>query len=213
MKIKIFIFNPVSENTFLLIDEDSKETVIIDCGAFYPEEKEELRDYVNEHELKIKYILSTHLHFDHCFGVNFATSEFATEMGANKEDGYLLAAYNASAARFGIRINDATPKIGYFIEEGMKFSFGNEELIALRVPGHTPGSIAYYSPTSKCVFVGDALFKGSIGRTDLPGGNFETLIEAIKTKLLTLPDQTLVYPGHGDKTTILEEKKHNMYLQ
>lgn len=213
MTIKIFVFNPVSENTFLLIDEPSKEAVIIDCGAYYPEEKEELKAYVEEHELKVKYILSTHLHFDHCFGANFATTEFGTGMGANKEDNYLLAAYNTSAARFGIRINDATPKVTYNIEEGMKFYFGSEELIALHVPGHTPGSIAYYSPTSKCVFVGDALFKGSIGRTDLPGGNFETLIEAIKTKLLTLPDQTVVYSGHGDKTTILEEKKHNMYLQ
>ncbi|MGL5787482.1 MAG: MBL fold metallo-hydrolase [Bacteroidales bacterium] len=213
MKIKIFVFNPVSENTYLLFDEASKEAVLIDCGAFYNEEKEALKAYIEEHELKIKYILSTHLHFDHCFGVNFATSEFNTGMGANKEDNYLLAAYNTSAARFGIRINDATPKVSYNIEEGMKFKFGNEELVALHVPGHTPGSIAYYSPTSHCVFVGDALFKGSIGRTDLPGGNFETLISAIKSELLTLPDNTTVYSGHGDKTTILEEKRHNMYLQ
>ncbi|MGL5318659.1 MAG: MBL fold metallo-hydrolase [Bacteroidales bacterium] len=213
MRIKIFVFNPVSENTYLLIDELTKEAVIIDCGAYYPEEKDELKAYIEEHELRIKYILSTHLHFDHCFGVNFATTEFCTTMGASKEDNFLLAAYNSSAARFGIRINDSTPKIGFHIEEGMTFKFGQEELTAIHVPGHTPGGTSFYSATSKVVFVGDSLFKGSIGRTDLPGGNFETLIEAVKTKLLTLPDNTVVYSGHGDKTTILEEKKNNMYLQ
>lgn len=213
MFIKIFTFNPVSECTYLLVDEPSKEAVIIDCGAFYEEEKEELREYVMDHGLQIKYILNTHLHFDHCFGVSFATQTFGTAMGANKEDAYLLSAYNASAARFGIRINDSAPRIGFNIEEGMSFKFGSEELQALHVPGHTPGSTAFYSPTSKCVFVGDALFKNSIGRTDLPGGNFEQLISSIKTKLLPLPDDTVVYSGHGESTTIKDEKRYNMYLR
>lgn len=213
VKIKTFVFNPVQENTYLIWDEVSKEAILIDCGALYAEERESLKSFVESELLHVKYILNTHLHFDHTFGVNFAVQTFGTSLGGNKADAYLLGNASLSAARFGIRVDEPAPKIGFEVEEGMTFKFGNNDLVAIHVPGHTPGHMVYYAKSAEALFTGDVLFSGSIGRTDLPGGDHHQLISSIREKVLPLPEQTVVYPGHSETTTIGREKRENMYLR
>ncbi|MGL5015799.1 MAG: MBL fold metallo-hydrolase [Bacteroidales bacterium] len=213
VNIKRFTFNPIQENTYLIWDKNSKEAILIDCGALFSEEREELSSFIEESELHIKYILNTHLHFDHTFGVHFAVNKYGTSLGANKADAYLLGNNSVSAARFGIRVNEPSPKIGFEVEEGMIFKLGEVEVAAIHVPGHTPGHMVFYCKQANALFTGDVLFSGSIGRTDLPGGDYDQLISSIKEKLMTLPDQTVVYPGHSETTTIGKERSHNTFLR
>lgn len=212
MKVKIFEFNPISENTYLLYDE-TKECVIIDAGCFYPDEKQQLLDFILDNELVVKHLLNTHLHFDHVLGNKFILDQFHLKPEANDKDSFLLDAMPAQMQMFGFREAETAPELGNIIKENDVITFGSQRLVVLEVPGHSPGSIAFYSEEGQCVFVGDALFRSSIGRTDLPGGDFEELINSIKTKLLTLPLETVVYSGHGPQTSIQFEAKNNPYLQ
>lgn len=212
MNIKIFEFNPISENTYIVYDE-TKECVIIDAGCFFPEEKSELLDFILDNELIVKHLLNTHLHFDHVFGNKFILDQFGLKAYANDKDLFLLEAMPAQMRMFGFREAEEAPEVGTLINENDIIEFGNQKFIVLAVPGHSPGSVAFYSENGECVFVGDALFRGSIGRTDLAGGSQSQLIEAIRTRLLTLPPDTVVYPGHGPKTSIREEKRSNPFLQ
>jgi glyoxylase-like metal-dependent hydrolase (beta-lactamase superfamily II) len=212
MKVKVFEFNPIAVNTYVLHDKTG-ECVIIDAACFYHDEERALFDYINDKKLIIKHVLSTHLHFDHVFGVNFIQSQFNVPMEANKADEFLLETMNEQLSLFGFTANDKhVPTIGKYIDENDIIEFGNQKLSILHIPGHSPGSIAFYSEADKFVVSGDVLFNGSIGRTDLPQGNHNQLIDGIKAKLLTLPDDTIVYPGHGPATTIKREKKSNPFL-
>ncbi|MBB4034702.1 glyoxylase-like metal-dependent hydrolase (beta-lactamase superfamily II) [Dysgonomonas hofstadii] len=213
MKVKIFEFNPIRENTYVAYD-DTKECVIIDPGCFFQEEKALLLDFILDNDLIVKHLLNTHLHFDHVFGNNFIYERFHLEPEANIKDEFLLEKFPEQLKMFGF--NDEAsqiPKIGKYLNENDVVTFGNQRLIVLEVPGHSPGSIVFYNQDAGCVFVGDALFRGSVGRTDLEGGNHQQLIDGIKGKLLTLPGDTIVYSGHGPLTTIREEIKSNFYLQ
>lgn len=212
MNIKIFEFNPIAENTYVVYDE-TKECVIIDAGCFFPDEKNQLLDFILDNDLVVKHLLNTHLHFDHVFGNKFILDQFGLKAFANDKDLFLLEAMPAQMRMFGFKDAEEAPAIGTFIKENDTIEFGNQKFIVLEVPGHSPGSVAFYSENGECVFVGDALFRGSIGRTDLAGGNQSQLIETIRTRLLTLPPETIVYPGHGPQTTIREEKRNNPFLQ
>ncbi|MFZ4456756.1 MAG: MBL fold metallo-hydrolase [Bacteroidales bacterium] len=212
MKLKTFVFNPVEENTYLLYDETG-ECIIIDAGCFFPEEKAELKEFIEEKQLTVKRLINTHLHFDHCFGANFVIYTYNVILEAHSGDEEFLKRLPEQAAKFGFRITEESPKISRYIQENDIITFGNQSLRAIHVPGHSPGSIVFYSEEQGCAFVGDVLFQRSVGRTDLPGGNFELLKSGIQTKLYTLPDETRVFSGHGPETSIGFEKRNNYYIK
>lgn len=212
MKIKTFEFNPVSENTYVLYDE-TNECVIVDAGCFFHEEKTELNDFIVDNDLIVKHIVNTHLHFDHVLGINFVTNQFKLELQAHKDDQFLLEQFKSQLQMFGFPdTGEPAPQIGKYLTEEDTIKFGNQELKIFHVPGHSPGSIVFYNEVQGCMIVGDVLFRGSVGRTDLPGGSHEQLISGIKTKLLGLPNETIVYSGHGPATTIGFEKENNPFL-
>lgn len=212
MEIKKFIFNPVQVNCYLLWDE-TKEALLIDCGALFPEEEEELKRFIADNGLTIKHYLNTHLHFDHIFGNPFVEREFG--LGCEANDGDIAWAENIAerVARFGLRYNEKISAPVRVLGDGDEVLFGNQKVKVIAVPGHSPGSLAFYLPQENMVFTGDALFHGSIGRTDFPDGDHNTLIKCIKEKLFTLPDDTRVFPGHSEPTFIGMEKEYNMYVR
>ncbi len=211
MQIYKFEFNQVEENTYLLHDETNK-TVIIDCGVFYPEEKTQLVRFIEENHLVLTRLLNTHLHMDHAFGNHFIyeTYDILPEYNRMEE---LMPTQKDQARNFGIKIDEPDIKAVNYIEDGDIITVGSIQLKALLIPGHSPGSLCFYSEKDGCIFSGDVLFNGSIGRSDLWGGDMQQLISGINKKLLTLPDDTVVYPGHGPSTTIGNEKKNNPYLK
>lgn len=211
MTIKTFTFNPFQENTYLLFDE-TKEAVLIDAGCITDTEKLTLKRFIDEKGLTLKRLINTHLHLDHQFGNKFVTDTFGLLPEANQQDEFLLANVVTQARSFGFSVEEEAQALGAYINEGDEIKFGNCSLKAIHVPGHSPGSLAFYSEKEGVVFAGDVLFHNSIGRTDLPYGDYATLILSITKKLLPLPDSTVVYCGHGPSTTIGSEKSSNPYL-
>ncbi len=212
MKIKRFEFNMFPVNCYVLSDE-TREAVVIDAGCFYPEEGEQLKKYLNEEGLQLKHVLNTHLHLDHIFGNAFLMREFGLKPEANQADEFLLARAADHCRMFGFRINEEPAPLGGYIADGDEICFGNSRLKAIAAPGHSPGSLVFYNEKDGCMFSGDVLFRGSIGRTDLDRGSFEDIRNSICNRLFTCPDNTVVYPGHGEQTTIGYEKKNNPYFQ
>ena len=210
MKIKIFQFNQVCVNTYLISDE-TNEAAIIDCGASYEREYKQLTDYITENNLNLKLLLNTHLHFDHVLGNQFIYEKYGLKPQYNEREDAMPSLMTQSAA-FGLSLNYEPVKAEHFIESGDIIRFGNTSLKALLTPGHSPGGLSFYSEENKCVFTGDTLFKYDIGRTDLWGGDEKTLLNAIRTQLISLPDETIVYPGHGPASTIKDEKQNNPYI-
>lgn len=209
--VKPFEVNYFSENTYLLYD-DTGEAVLIDCGCMHPEEEKEIKDFIADNKLALKRYLCTHLHLDHIFGNSFVYKTYGLKPEAHKADMEALPSPADQAKMFGLpgRFEEVT--LQKYLAGGETIRFGESELQVISVPGHSPGSVAFYNPKNGFVIVGDALFAGSIGRTDLWGGNQDILLAAIKNKLLTLPDETIVYPGHGPETTVIHEKQSNPYL-
>jgi glyoxylase-like metal-dependent hydrolase (beta-lactamase superfamily II) len=212
LKVKIFVFNPLQENTYLLYDE-TKETVVIDCGAHTDSEKKQLSDFIRENGLTLRHILNTHLHFDHILGNHYLYETYGLKPEYNpKDEG--MPGLKEGIVKFGFATFKYDPVFSeQYLEDEANIVFGNTNLKILETPGHSPGSLSFYSEKDACVFTGDALFRFCIGRTDLWNGNYEKLIQSIKTKLLTLPDNTVVYPGHEEISTIGEEKRSNPYLK
>lgn len=213
MKIKRFEFNMFPVNCYVLSDETSKEAVVIDAGCFYEEEKQALKKYIIENDLTVKRLLNTHLHLDHIFGNPFMLKEFGLQAEANQEDEFWLNEAASQARMFGFQLKEASVPLGKYIADKDTITVGNIQLEAIQVPGHSPGSLAFYCKEEKCLFAGDVLFQGSIGRADLPGGNFDKLRENICSRLFVLPDETVVYPGHGEATTIGNEKRNNPFFR
>lgn len=209
--IKSFEFNYFQENTFLLYD-DTREAVLIDCGCCRKEEEKELTDFILENKLTLKHLLCTHLHVDHVFGNGFIYKTYGLKPEANKQDVEKLPSPDEQAKLFGLRQHVENVPVEKYIVGGEIIKFGTSELQVLTVPGHSPGSVAFYNKKKGFAIVGDALFAGSIGRTDLWGGNQEVLVAAIHDKLLSLPDETVIYPGHGPETRVIDEKFNNPYL-
>lgn len=211
MIIKTFTFNPFQENTYLLFDE-TKEAIIIDAGCIYDAERQTLKKFIEDNNLTMKRVINTHLHLDHQFGNKFLFQTYGIKPEGCQEDEYLLETVVAQARSFGFPMDEEAEPLGEYIVENQEIKFGNSILKAIHVPGHSPGSMAFYSDKEGFLISGDVLFHGSIGRTDLPKGNYATLILSITKKLLTLPDSTVVYCGHGPTTTIGSEKTNNPFL-
>ena len=209
LKIKTFVFNPVMENTYLLYDE-TQEAAIIDCGASDEKEQKQLADFIKENKLNLKRLLNTHLHFDHVLGNGFIFDTYGLKPEYHKAEDSIsgFKRLNEIFAPVKYKSVDA----GHFIEHEEVIVFGNTRLKALFTPGHSSGGLSFYAEKDQCVFTGDTLFHHDIGRTDLPGGNHKELIQSISNHLFTLPDNTVVYPGHEQPTTIEEEKQNNPYF-
>lgn len=210
LKIKTFVFNPFQENTFLLYDE-TNECVIIDAGNHNLNEKNELFTFIEEQKLTPKYLINTHCHIDHIMGNADVMEKYNIPSIAHQEDLPLIERANDMALAFGFQVKEP-PKPDKFVVDSENITFGNSSLEVRHVPGHSPGSIAIIAKDERFAVVGDVLFKSSIGRTDLPGGDYNTLINSIKQKLFILDDDFVVYPGHGDSTTILHEKSTNPFF-
>jgi hydroxyacylglutathione hydrolase len=211
MTVTGFTFNPFSENTYVLHDETG-ECVIIDPGCYEKEEQDTLRAFITENKLKVVLLLNTHCHIDHVFGNHFVADTYQVPFLIHPDDLPVLKAVPVYAPSYGFPHYQAAEPSG-FLKPGENIRFGKTELQVLFTPGHAPGHVVFYHADSKVCLGGDVLFQRSIGRTDLPGGDFDTLIRSIRTQLFTLPDSVRVYPGHGPSTTIGEEKQFNPFLR
>ncbi|MBI4646623.1 MAG: MBL fold metallo-hydrolase [Bacteroidia bacterium] len=209
--IKIFEMNPFQVNTYILYD-DSKECIIIDAGCYTQNEKKELKLFIEKNGLKPVKLLNTHCHVDHIFGNSFILQNYHISYEAHSADTVILEHARSAAAIYGFTLEENPPAITKPINDNDIIQFGDSSLHVYLVPGHSPGSIVFYNESQKFVIVGDVLFDGSIGRTDLPGGNHEQLINGIRQKLFILSDDVKVYPGHGPITTIGKERRTNPFL-
>ncbi|HEU5290739.1 MAG TPA: MBL fold metallo-hydrolase [Cyclobacteriaceae bacterium] len=197
------------ENTYVLFDETS-ECVIVDPGCVEKEEENELTEFIESNQLVVKQLINTHCHIDHVLGNAFIKRKFNVPLLIHPIEEPMLRAVKSYASNYGFfQYQDSTPDS--FLNEGDHVTVGNQKLEVLFVPGHSPGHIAFYHPASKVLIGGDVLFENSIGRTDLPGGDFETLINSIHQKFFTLPDDVTVYCGHGSETSIGFEKRTNPF--
>ena len=210
LTVKFFTFSPFSENTYILHDE-TKECVIIDAGCYTHQEQAILKDYISDKKLKPMMLLCTHAHIDHITGNRFVFDTYGLKPLLHKNDLHVLEAQESVCKKYQLNF-DPSPLPEKFIEDGEELHFGNTSLKVLYTPGHSPGHVVFYCALHHLVVNGDVLFKGTIGRTDLPGGNYADLEKSIKTKLYTLPDETTVYAGHGPVTNIGHEKTHNMFV-
>lgn len=209
--VNFFTFNPFFENTYVLHDSTG-ECVIIDAGCYTAVEKNELADFIKSNSLKPVMLLNTHCHIDHVFGNRFVADKYNLLPIYHQNEVPVLNAVANYGPSMGLMV-DELPEGKEFLKEGQSISFGNTTLELLFTPGHSPGSISFYNRAEGYLVSGDVLFRQSIGRTDLPGGNFEVLIESIRNVLFTLPDETIVHPGHGELTTIGYEKMYNPFLK
>lgn len=212
MQVAVFQFSLFGINTYVVFDPDSKECAIIDPGMSNPEEEKAIENFLAEKGLTLKHIINTHLHIDHAAGIPFLRKKFGAPLLAHEGDKDLGQGMAMQAKMFGLNLPLEEIEVSEYIKAGDKIKIGNGELEVIAVPGHSKGSIALYDPQSRFLISGDALFKGSIGRTDLPGGNYRELIDSIESRLLSLPDDTVVLPGHGPASTIGEEKSSNPFL-
>ncbi len=210
--IHYFTFSAFYENTYILFDE-TKECVIIDPGCYENFERQRLQNWIKQAGLRPVRLLNTHCHLDHVFGNAFVAETYGIGLEIHEGELPVLARYELSAQNFGIPVHERQPPVSQFIEVGKPIKFGNTSLEVRFVPGHSPASVCFYNAAAGYVIAGDTLFERSIGRTDLPGGNHKTLIDSIQRELLTLPDETRVYAGHGEPTTIGKERKHNPFLK
>lgn len=210
IKIEKFVVNPLSENTFVVSDE-SGDCILVDPGFYFPEEHDEIRNYIAENKLNPVKITNTHCHFDHIMGVEFVREEYGIPFHAHADDAFWIERAEQQANTFGFKLKPVQP-IDAFLTENKNIKFGNTELEVIHIPGHTPGHVVFYNREAEVLIAGDVLFYGSIGRTDLPKGNHDDLISNIKNKLLILPENTKVYCGHGPETTIGFEKSSNPFL-
>jgi len=208
MKIQLFVENAIQTNCWVVIDEDSKEAIIIDLGGGY----RDIKKYIDDQNAKLKFVICTHGHFDHIMGIpEMQQAEPNIPVYMSKKDENMASDINKMLQMFGIPGNYPPVKVSEFIDENSKLSIGSHNIEIIETPGHTQGGLCF--KIDNLLFSGDSLFNREIGRCDLPGGNFNSLISALKTKIITLPEDTEVFPGHGSTTTIKEEKLKNPYLQ
>lgn len=213
MQITRFVVNMIQENCYLAWD-DTHEAVLIDCGAFYPEEQQSISNFIKEHELKLTHLWNTHGHFDHVFGASYIYKEYGVKIELSEKEKQTYE--NAGQLMMkGLHIDvplELAP-VGHYFKDGEKLRFGNTTFEVIETPGHTPGGVCFYCEEDGVLFSGDSLFRHGIGRCDLPGGIEESLLAALKTRILTLPEKVQVLPGHGELSTIAEERRMNAYLR
>ena len=210
-QIKSFEFSPIQENTYLLYNE-LNECIIVDPGCYFDDEKQTLHQFVNDNHLTPKLLVNTHCHLDHVFGNKFVAETFKLKLHIHLLEQKLLEYAPVSGLTYNMPFDNYTGDLN-FIEAGQVITLGTDELEVLFTPGHSPGSVSFYCQKQAFVISGDVLFQNSIGRTDLPGGDHETLLNSIRTQLFVLPDETVVYSGHGNKTSVGEEKKNNPFFK
>lgn len=210
INVHYLTFNGFQENTYILFDE-TKDCVIIDPGCYSSEEQSELKTYIAENGLKPVKLLNTHCHIDHVLGNNFVATTFDIGLEIHEKDLPTLHATPEYGHLYGFNI-DKSPEPSHFFNDGDFVEFGNSKVEVVFTPGHAPGHVVFIAHDEKFIINGDVLFQGSIGRTDLPGGDMPTLLNSIRTKLFTLPEDYTVYTGHGASTTIGFEKSNNPFL-
>ena len=210
LSVKTFTFNPIQENTYVVFNEKDA-CAIIDPGCYFGNERRALEAFIEEEALSPKFLLNTHCHLDHVFGNKFIHERYGLELHISEQEKQMLDLAPASGLQWNMPFENYRGKL-HFLKEGGVISIGEDEFQIIWAPGHSPGSLCFYCQTQDFILSGDVLFRLSIGRTDLPGGDYDTLISSIREKLFILPDHTIVYPGHGEPTTIGYEKKHNPFL-
>ncbi len=210
LKIKTFTFNPFQENTYLLYNEQN-EAILIDPGCYEEYEKQELSQFLEDNNIEIKLLLNTHCHVDHVLGNNFIEQKYGLVTRMHELELPVYRAVATYASNYGFVYQAASESTDYLLDFE-QINFGDDTLEVLFCPGHSPGSVCFYNAKQNFLIAGDVLFNRSIGRTDLPGGDYATLIRSIKNRLMNLPSETLVYSGHGPSTTIGNEKQYNPFI-
>lgn len=213
MRIAKFEFSLFGINTYVVWDPETRKCAVVDPGMIDDRERNAIRNFIDREKLSVEHIINTHLHVDHAIADSYAVKEFGAPVLAHRGDEPLGTDLRQQARMFQIQEEVDNVSVSTYIEDGDVVRVGNGSLQVLHVPGHSKGSIALYDKEGGYVIVGDALFYGSIGRTDLPGGDMDELLESIREKLLALPDDTVVYPGHGPATTIGRERMYNPFLR
>jgi glyoxylase-like metal-dependent hydrolase (beta-lactamase superfamily II) len=211
VQVQGFTFNPFAENTWLVYDETG-ECVIFDPGCYTNAEQETLHSFVRKNNLTPVRLINTHCHLDHVFGNPYVSQTWKLGLEIHEGEWNVLKQFPQVCQMYGVPYSEQQPEPSGFIADGDMVTFGNSRLKAIFTPGHSPASLSFYSEVGGFLIAGDVLFHESIGRTDLPGGNHDTLLESIRTKLFVLPEATLVCPGHGPTTTIRHEKEYNPFL-
>lgn len=209
--VQVFEFNPFGENTYVVWDETG-ECVLFDPGCYTHEERDTLKVFIEKNNLRPVRLINTHCHLDHVFGNPFVVKTWGIGLEIHEGEWPVLARFEQVCQMYGVPFSEGQPMPVNFLSGGEILTFGNTRLKILYTPGHSPASLSFYNEDEGYVIAGDVLFYESIGRTDLPGGDFDTLIKSIRTQLFALPDETLVYPGHGPSTTIRHEKEYNPFL-
>ena len=212
LNIKRFNCNMLSENCYVVSDQ-SRECVIIDCGAYYPEEAQAIIGYINTFGLTPRHLLCTHGHFDHCMGNGYIYRTFGLKPEAHTDDEFLMVKMQQQTTDIlGVSIQLDVPPMGRYLTTADVIIFGSHRLTILHTPGHTPGGIIFYCREEHTAFSGDTLFRMSIGRTDFERGSYQQMMQSLTNVVAKLPPQTIIYPGHGPQTTIAEELRYNPYL-
>jgi hydroxyacylglutathione hydrolase len=211
LTVKAFSFNPVQENTYILYNE-KKECCIIDPGCYFPEERDQLKSFIDKNALTPVLLLNTHCHLDHVFGNKFIHDTWGLSLHIHEKERQVLDLAPATGELWQLPFQNYQGKL-VFIAQGSTINIGDDELEIRFTPGHSPGHVCFYDKAEGFAISGDVLFNGSIGRTDLPGGDFDTLIYSIQTQLFTMPDDTKIYSGHGPMTTIGLEKMNNPFVK
>lgn len=213
MKISKFTVNPFQENTYILWDENLQEAAIVDPGMCTERECEAVKNFMEKNNLTLKRVLLTHQHVDHIMGTAFLVETFGCEVYGHASDIELGRKADVQVRMFGLPYEVKPFELTHCVADGETIQCCGETVKVLHTPGHSVGGVVYYLPDSGCAFVGDSIFQMSIGRTDLTGGDYDTLINSIRTKLFTLPEDVVLYSGHGGATTVGEEKQYNPYLR
>lgn len=212
INVKCFTFNAFQENTYIVYQEGSENCIIIDPGCSTQEEDSTIERFIEANKLVPRRLINTHCHIDHVLGNAFISKRYGLKLEAHINEKPLLESCDTIGKMYGIPFR-GSPGISVYLNEGENIVLDNLEFEILLTPGHSPGSLSLYSSSDKILISGDVLFYSSIGRTDLPGGNYQTLIDSIKTQLMVLPEDVNVYPGHGPVTTIGFEKNNNPFLK
>ena len=210
LQLKTFTFNPFQENTYVLYN-DAKEAIIFDPGCYESDEKNELTKFIEDENLHVVMLINTHCHIDHVLGNAFVKRKYNVPFLIHKNELPVLKFVITYASNYGFPAYEEA-EVNEYLDENKDLLLGTEVIKMLFVPGHAPGHLVFYHEDSKICIAGDTLFQGSIGRTDLPGGDHQTLLSAIKKEMFALADDTKVYPGHGPMTTIGYEKEHNPFV-
>lgn len=210
MNIAKLVFNPIMENTYIVWD-DTKECIIIDAGNFSAREDAQLTDFISERGLKPVMAVNTHGHFDHAMGVGYLKETYGVKFACSSKDQFLVDSAQQSGAMFGVKCAPV-PAIDIDLDKMAEIAFGTTKLRVIKTPGHTPGHVSLYNEEQKVLFTGDTLFRESIGRTDLPGGDYSWIMTSILEQLVPLGDDVEFYPGHGDKSTIGHETLYNPFV-